>query len=71
MDQAALKWTRHQAAERGISVSRFLGEILNREMLGRGAAYQHAFETWKQLSEKGLDIDAAHRLTREQAHERH
>ena len=34
-------------------------------------SYWKAFEKWKQLSAKGLDVDAANRLTREEAHERH
>ena len=70
VEEEALKWARHQAAEQGVSVSKLVGEILKREMGGRGAAYWQAFESWKRLSAQGLDVDATNRLTRDEAHER-
>ena len=70
VDEEALRWARHEAAEKGISVSRLVGQMLEREMR-QTDSYWKAFEKWKQLSAKGLDVDAANRLTREEAHERH
>ena len=70
LEEDALKWARHQAAEEGLSVSKLLGKILEREMRNRGAEYRQAFEDWKRLTAQGFDIDATNRLTREEAHER-
>ena len=67
-DEKVLRWARHQAAERGVSVSKLVGAMLEEEMR-RTDAYWKAFENWKKLKPiPGLD--ASKRMTREQAHDR-
>ena len=70
VEEEALRWARHEAAEKGISVSKLVGQMLEREMR-QTDAYWKAFEKWKQLSAKGLDVEAATRMSREETHERH
>jgi len=70
LEEEALRWARHEAAEKGVSVSKLLGRLIERESCRRGPEYRKAFEQWKKLSSMGLDIDAANRLSREEAHER-
>ena len=66
--EEALRWARHQAAEQATSVSKFLGQILEREM-SQTDAYRQAYERWKKLKPiPGLD--ASKRLTREEVHDR-
>ena len=66
-DQAAL-WARRKAAEENSSVSRLVGEMLERQMR-LSDDYWQAFEHWK--SNRPLaGAGAAERLSREQAHER-
>ena len=69
VEEEALRWARHEAAEKGISVSKLVGQMLEREMR-QTDAYWKAFERWKQISKKGLDVDAPNRLSREETHER-
>ncbi len=64
--EAAL-WARKQAAEKNTSVSRFVGQMIE-EKMGRDEAYWAAYRRWKSFGP--LDIDAANRLTREEANER-
>jgi hypothetical protein len=67
-DEKVLRWARHQAAEKGLSVSKLVGVMLEEEMR-RTDAYRKAFANWKKLKPiPGLD--AAKRMTREQAHDR-
>ena len=66
-DEAAL-WARRQAADANTSVSRLVGEMLERQMRLTDE-YWRAFEHWKSnrpLAPKG----AAERLSREEIHER-
>ncbi|HKE28849.1 MAG TPA: hypothetical protein VKB88_41150 [Bryobacteraceae bacterium] len=66
-DEAAL-WARRQAADRNTSVSRLVGEMLERQMRLTDE-YWRAFERWK--SNRPLaPIGAAKRLSREEVHER-
>lgn len=69
VDEEALRWARHEAAEKGTSVSKLVGQMLEREMR-QTDAYWKAFARWKQISAKGLDVDAENRMSREEAHER-
>jgi hypothetical protein len=69
LPEEALRWARHEAAERGTSVSKLLGELIAREMQStqqNSLALRRSMER----SKKGWSLDADHRLTREQAHER-
>lgn len=66
-DQAAL-WARRKAAEENTSVSRLVGEMLERQMRLTDEYWQ-AFEHWKSnrpLARAG----AAQRISREEVHER-
>ena len=64
-----LQWAREVAKVRGQAVAQVIRDILNNEMHG-SRRYWLAYEDWKKLSAKGLDIDMSQRLTREQIHER-
>ena len=66
-DEAAL-WARRQAAEKNTSVSRLVGEMLERQ-LRLSDEYWRAFDHWK--SNRPLAAMAAdRRLSRENVHER-
>ena len=66
-DETAL-WARRKAAEENTSVSRLVGEMIERQMRLTDD-YWRAFEHWK--SNRPLAAaGAAQRITREQAHER-
>ena len=58
--------TRVRAAERNLSVSRYVGEVL-REKLARDEAYEAAYRAF--LAEKPLRLKGR-RLTREEANDR-
>ena len=64
--EAAL-WARRRAAEENTSVSRLVGKLIEEKMV-RDEAYWDAYREWKALPP--IDIDAANRLTRDEAHER-
>jgi len=67
VDEEALRWARHEAAEKGTSVSKLVGQMLEREMR-QTDAYWKAFDHWKQIKPiRGLTGPF---LTREEAHER-
>jgi hypothetical protein len=66
-DEAA-RWARRQAAEENTSVSRLVGEMLERQMKLTDA-YWGAFAHWK--SNRPLaGAGAAQRMSREDVHER-
>ena len=68
VDEEALRWARRQAADKGTSVSKLVGEMLEREMR-QTDLYWQAYERWKKLKPiPGLD--ASRRLNREEVHER-
>ncbi|HEV8147951.1 MAG TPA: hypothetical protein VGP79_16295 [Bryobacteraceae bacterium] len=68
LEEEALRWARREAAEKGTSVSKLVGGILEREMRRTGA-YWKAYEQWKKLKPiPGLD--ASKRGSREEWHER-
>lgn len=64
----AILWARRQAVEENTSVSRLVGEMLERQMR-LSDQYWRAFDHWK--SNRPLAVlGAAERLTREDVHER-
>jgi len=66
-EEAAL-WARRKAAEENTSVSRLVGEMIERQMR-LSDEYWRAFEHWKSsrpIAERG----AAERMSREEVHER-
>lgn len=68
LDEEALRWARHQAAEKGTSVSKFVGQLLEREMR-QTDAYWQAFERWKKLKPFPMSRPVGS-IGREEAHER-
>jgi hypothetical protein len=66
-DEAAL-WARRKAAEENTSVSRLVGEMLEREMRLTDE-YWRAFARWKSMRPTA-EAGAARRMNREEVHER-
>lgn len=64
-------WARTKAAEENTSVSRLVGKMLEAQMR-QSDDYADAYRRWKALPAVGLGLtlDAANRLTREQANGR-
>ena len=69
LDEKAAAWARVQAAERNMSLSRFVGEVL-RARLRPSRAYEEAMRA--ALAEKPLDLKGPGEryLTREEVHDR-
>ena len=61
-EEAAL-WARKKAAEENVSVSRLVGKMVEAQMRQTGD-YQDAYRR------NPMDLDTAHRLSREEAHAR-
>ena len=60
-------WARTKAAEENTSVSRLVGKMLETQMR-QSDDYADAYRRWKELPD--FQIDAANRLTREEANGR-
>ena len=68
VSEDAAKWARKKAAEENTSVSKLVGRMLENQMRVSDE-YWSAYERWKKIGNiKG--INAANRLSREQAHGR-
>ena len=67
-DERVLKWARHEAADRGVSVSRLVGQILAEEMRKKDGYWQ-AFERWKKLKPIPFKQRIG-KIDREETHER-
>jgi hypothetical protein len=65
-DEAAL-WARRKAAEENTSVSRLVGEMLERQMR-LSDEYWRAYEHWKSVRPLAR-FGAARRMSREEAHD--
>lgn len=61
-------WARKKAAEENTSVSRLVGRMLENQMRASDE-YWRAYKRWKRIGNLP-GIDAAGRLSREEAHER-
>ena len=70
LDEDALRWARHKALDRDMSVSRFVGALLEEEMRREQAPTPPGLERWRELVKEPWPIDASQRMTREEAHER-
>ena len=64
----AILWARRQAAEKNTSVSRLVGEMLERQMR-LSDEYWRAFDHWK-TTRPLAGLGAAERMSREDVHER-
>lgn len=69
MDKRTAAWVRVQAAKQNMSVSRFVGEILHKQMTD-ARAYDDAMRRF--LGEESLEFEwaAGRRPTREELHDR-
>ena len=68
ISEEAILWARRQATEENTSVSRLVGEMLERQMR-LSDQYWRAFDHWK--SNRPLaGVGAAERLSRKDVHER-
>ncbi len=68
LSEEVARWARKKAAEENTSVSKLVGRILENQMR-LGDEYWRAYERWKQIGAiKG--VDAARRLSRDEAHGR-
>ena len=65
--EEAASWARKKAAEENTSVSKLVGRMLESQMR-MGDEYKRAHRRWKKT--RPLPIDAATRLSRNEAHER-
>ncbi len=68
ISEEAILWARRQAVEKNTSVSRLVGEMLERQMR-LSDEYWRAFDHWKS-NRPVAAIGAAKRLSREDLHER-
>lgn len=67
-DEAA-RWARRKAAEEDTSISRWLGDLLERQMR-QGEAYWAAYEHWKKLRPERAPVPASQRWSRTETHAR-
>ena len=68
VSEDAARWARRKAAEENTSVSKLVGRMLENQMR-QTDEYWRAYERWKKIGPiRG--INAARRLSREEAHER-
>ena len=68
VSEEVARWARMKAAAENTSVSKLVGRMLEEEMR-RNDSYRRAYEDWKKLAPMP-GLDAANRLTREEANER-
>jgi hypothetical protein len=67
VNEEAAAWARKRAAEENTSVSKLVGRMLENQMRASDE-YWRAYRQWKRIG--ALDVDAARRLSRKQAHAR-
>ena len=68
VSEEVARWARKKAAEENTSVSRLVGRMLENQMRASDE-YWKAYKRWKKIGHLPV-IDAAGRLSREEAHER-
>jgi hypothetical protein len=68
VSEEAARWARRKAAEENTSVSKLVGRMLEDQMR-QNDEYWAAYEKWKKIKPMP-GLDAAHRLTREEANAR-
>jgi hypothetical protein len=66
--EEAILWARRQAVEKNTSVSRLVGDMLERQMR-LSDEYWRAFDHWK-THRPLAEVGAAKRMSREDVHER-
>lgn len=68
LSEEVARWARKKAAEENTSVSRLVGRMLENQMRASDEYWQ-AYKRWKKIGNLP-GIEAAGRLSREEAHER-
>lgn len=68
VEDEVARWARRKAADENTSVSKLVGQMLEREMR-LNHDYRRAYERWRQLGPIP-GIDAEPKLTRDELHER-
>ena len=68
LDEEILSWARVRAAEKGTSVSKFVGQTLDRERR-RSGEYWKAYEEWKKIKPVPMTRDIRG-ISRDETHER-
>lgn len=70
LDEEAARWARVRAAERNVSLSRFIGELVHDQMR-HSLEYVEAMNGWRAEKPVRLKQDPGDRyLTRDEAHDR-
>lgn len=71
LSEEAADWARIEAAKRKTSVSRMVGEMLEREMKG-SSEYWRAYERWKEAMANlpAVKPEPGFRFNREETHDR-
>jgi plasmid stability protein len=69
LEEDVARWARIRAAEKGISVSRVVGELLREKMLGEGN-YRSAMQPYLSQAPRQLKRPEAKYPTRDELHER-
>ena len=67
VSEDAARWARKKAAEENTSVSKLVGRMLE-EQMHMSDEYWRAYRQWKRIP--AIEVDAAHRLSRDEAHAR-
>jgi hypothetical protein len=67
-DEKVLKWARHEAIEKGISLSKLVSQILEEQMRQKDDYWQ-AFERWKKIKPVPFK-EPIGKIDREKIHER-
>ena len=68
ISEDAARWARRRAAEENTSVSRLVGDMLERQMR-LSDEYWKAYEHWKKMR-PAASLGASQRMSREEVHER-
>lgn len=69
LDEATASWARRVSAERGVSVSRFVGELL-RQQMQHESSYELAMKRYFSLQPRPLKAPGEKYPTREELHDR-
>ena len=66
-EEEDLRWLKHEAVEKGVSVSKLVGDMVA-EKRKRGAAYWEAYEGWKKI--EPVPMAGPVSFNREEEHDR-
>lgn len=69
LDEQTAKWAREQAATQGLSLSRYVGEVLRKEM-PRSQSYERAMRSWLAREPWTLTSPGEKLPTREEIYDR-